>query len=239
MTCNIVIVRQKELIMWESFGVTIITESVKHIFQAIPKSIDKWRFRRFFGPSALNGDNIFGVIDPFSHPLPATGNRYIKRFLGRKPDQPLIGVNDVLGICVVRIVSYCAATFSEFRKDGKSIAIVTDETVSPTWDGTFIAFGSSDSNIKTLDIESLNEQSFYTLGFGPMGLRRISAGDKHFDPTPGRDFGIVLRMINPRYPEHFFVCLCRPWRMGNVGSLFFSIKPLERALSYAWDQRIF
>ena len=43
----------------------VITETVKRIWSAIPKGIDNWRFRRFFGVAAYGGNNIFGVVDPF------------------------------------------------------------------------------------------------------------------------------------------------------------------------------
>jgi len=62
----------------------VITETVKGIWAAIPKAIDNWRFRRFFGVAAYEGNNIFGVVDPFSHPDPPHPKRYIKKFKGRR-----------------------------------------------------------------------------------------------------------------------------------------------------------
>jgi hypothetical protein len=191
----------------ENIGSTILIESAKRIFKAVPKGIENRKFRKFFGPAAYDGENIYAVVDPFSHPSPPHSTRYIKHFLGRKPDLPIIGVNDVLGICVVRIVAYCASAFSEHRKEGRSITIVKDSDAISSWDGTYLAFGSSDSNIRTFEIETLKEQTFYKFDFGPHGYRRITVGNHYFDSGPRQDFGIILKMLNPYSSGHLlFIC---------------------------------
>jgi hypothetical protein len=77
--------------IWVEFLISITIDVLKQIVSAVPKSIDKWRFKRFFGQHAISGEKIFAVVDPYTHPVPRVGNRYIKRFLDRKPDQPLVG----------------------------------------------------------------------------------------------------------------------------------------------------
>jgi hypothetical protein len=194
-------------IPWTEIAFTIAWDFIKQLIQALPYSLDRWRFRRFFGDHALSGENIYAVVDPYTHPLPRVGNRYIKRFLGRQPDQPLIGEDNVLGVNVVRVVSYLSSTFSEYRRKTYPIAVVTDEQIADKWDGTFICFGSSDSNLKTFDIENLPEQNFYNFNFSPKGSRRFSIGGRHFSGGQGKDYGVLLRIKNPRHPEHYlFVC---------------------------------
>ena len=81
------------------------------------------------------------------------------------------------------------------------VAVVTDEEVFDKWDGTFIFFGSSDSNIKTFELECL--QSFYKFEFGAAGHRVFNVGGKIYSAN----HAILLRVRNPYHREHFaFVC---------------------------------
>lgn len=202
----------------------VITEAAKRIWSAVPKGIDNWRFRRFFGVAAYEGDNIFGVVDPFSHPDPPHAKRYIKKFLGRIPDKFIIGVNDVLSTCIIRIVSYCASTFTEHRKNGRSIPIVTDEQALNRWNGTFLTFGSSDSNIKTYDIETLTEQDYYQFTFGPQGYRRITANGRDFDPSPDKDYGIILKLKNPHSSGHLLFVCAGFGEWGTSGAAYYLLR---------------
>lgn len=230
----------------ENLSIELLAEFIKEIFLAVPRALDHWRFRRFFGPSALSGEKIFAVIDPYTNRLSKYGEpqgplvsgsgtfltrsiiseekietRYIKRFLGRKPDQWLIGEDDVLGINVVRVVTYISALFSKYLRKTKPIAVVTDEAVADKWDGTFICFGSSDSNIKTYDIENLSEQSFYRFEFGPNGVRRFNIGNKIFTINSLKDYGILMRIRNPRHSEHFLFICAGLGAWGTSGSAYY------------------
>jgi hypothetical protein len=172
------------------------------------KFLDRRRFEQFFGSHALAGEKIFAVVDPYTNRETQSGNRYIKKFLGRRPDQVIIGADNVLGINVIRVVSYVTATFSVYRQSINPIAVVTDEQVADLWDATFICFGSSASNIKTYDIENLPEQPFYT-NSGSYEMPRYKIGGRRFSIrySYNKDYGMLLRIKNPRYPEHFlFVC---------------------------------
>ena len=205
----------------ESLGLKILFEAAKQIASALPRSVDKFRFRRFFGPSALDGANIFAVVDPYTHPEPRIRNRFIKKFLGRKPDQPLVGESDVLGVNVVRLVAYSAGLFSRFRSDKSAIPVVTDSEVAARWDATFIAFGGADSNIKTFDIQNLPEQVYYRTVYGGNGIPRWEVGGRVFGISGGRDYGILLRMQNPYHPEHILFVCAGLGEWGTTGSAYY------------------
>lgn len=201
--------------------ISVAYDILKQLIAVLPNSLAKWRFRRFFGHHALTGENIFAVVDPYTHPLPRAGNRYIKRFLNRRSDQPLIGEDNVLGVNVVRVVTYVSATFSEYRRSTRPISVVTDESIADRWNGTFICFGSSDSNIKTYDIECLPEQSFYSFDFGPDGFRRFNLRGRSFSITQRTDYGILLRIRNPRHPEHYLFICAGLGEWGTSGSAYY------------------
>jgi hypothetical protein len=205
----------------ESIEARVLWEAGKGMLQALPHAIKRRQFASFFGPSAISGSNIFAVLDPYAHPLPRAGNRYMKRFLGRRPDQPLIGEDDVLGVNVVRVVAYVSALFSQFRSGGRSIPFVTDAAVADRWDGTFLCFGSSDSNIKTLDTESLSQQTFYSWEFSQDGLRCIRAGGRVFAIQSQRDYGVLLRLRNPHHPEHWLFICAGLGEWGTSGSAYY------------------
>lgn len=205
----------------ESIGTRVLWEAGKGILQAFPKAIKRRRFTSFFGPSAISGNSAFAVLDPYRHPLPRVGNRYVKNFLGRRPNQPLVGEDDVLGVNAVRGVAYVSGLFSQYRNGGRSIPFVTDAEVADRWDGTFLGFGSSDSNIKTLDIESLPQQVFYSWEFGLDGLRCIRAGGRVFSIQARRDYGVLLRLRNPRQPEHWLFVCAGLGEWGTSGSAYY------------------
>ena len=205
----------------ENLGITIIIDVGKQLFLAIPRAFQNWRFRRFFGSDAVKGDRIFGVLDPVTHPLPPSSNRYVKRFLGRGEDQPLIGPTDVLGLCSVRVASYASGLFARYRPGHKPLAFTIDYDVATKWDASFICFGSSDSNLKTFDIQSLPGQKFYAMPFDDHGARIFTVGGRKFGITDQVDHGILLRMKNPWHPDHaLFVCAgLGEW--GTSGAAYF------------------
>jgi len=205
----------------ESIGTRVLWETGKGILRAFPHAIKRRRFASFFGPSAISGNNAFAVLDPYKHPLPRIGNRYVKEFLCRRSDQPLVGEDYVLGVNVVRVVAYISALFSQFRPGGRSIPFVTDAAVADQWDATFLCFGSSDSNIKTLDIESLTQQAFYSWEFGCDGYRCIRAGGKVFAVQPRKDYGVLVRLRNPHHPEHWLFVCAGLGEWGTSGSTYY------------------
>ncbi len=130
---------------------TVAPDAVKGIIRSVPNAIGKARFKNFFGKEAVNGKNAFVVLDPYEHPvsraqLQRGQNRFVKKFYGRKPDTSLIGEDKLLGSCSVRVTKYASEAFSKFRQKENSIRVVLDEEVMNSWDGTFLCFGSSDSN---------------------------------------------------------------------------------------------
>ncbi|MDF1613311.1 hypothetical protein [Stygiobacter electus] len=184
-----------------------IPDIAKSIWRAIPNSITKYKLKRFFGPSVLGDGNFWLVVDSYYHPLPRAGNRFIKKFLGRKPDQPLIGEDRVLGSNILRLLGYLAAALGQYRDNDSQITFVADEDVESRWDGTMICFGSSDSNLKTLDVEGLPQNGFYKLKFNATGMRCFEVAGRDYNIVPNEDKAIILRIRNPRSPEHWlFVC---------------------------------
>ncbi len=203
---------------------SFLPDIAKNILGAIPNAIRKWQITRFFGRDAVSGDGLYVVVDPYTHPLPRAGNRYIKKFYGIKPDNSLIGEDDVLGVNVIRVINYALAFFARFRKFEQKINVCTDSEVRNLWDGTFICFGSSDSNIKTYQIENLPENNLCKLEWNKHGRRCFRVGQAVYDFEGREDVGIILRMNNSRSRNHvLFVCAgLGEW--GTSGSAYYLFK---------------
>jgi len=124
----------------ENLGITVIIDIGKQLLLALPRAVQNWRFRRFFGNDAVAGDRIFGVLDPVTHPQPETNNRYVKLFHGRRQDQPLVGPTHVLGLCSVRVASYSSGLFARFRPGHKPLTFAIDYDVEADWDASVFLF---------------------------------------------------------------------------------------------------
>ncbi len=196
-----------------------IPDITKALWNAIPNSITKYQLKRFFGPSVLGKGNFWLVVDPYYHPSPRIGNRYIKRFLGRRADQPLIGEDRVLGSNILRLLGYLAAVFGQFRNGKSPITFVADEDIENRWDGTMICFGSADSNLKTLDIEGLPQNGFYSLKFNASGIRCFEVAGREYGITANNeDKAVILRIRNPRAPDHWLFSCQGLGEWGTSGS---------------------
>jgi len=192
----------------------------KEIWLALPTAISSWRFDKFFGNYATKEKKIFAVLDPYTlNPNLNNPNqpRYIKHFYGIDKDIGINGTDIVMGLCVTRFIQYASAASAKATKSGDTLKVIPDSDAVRKWDGTFICFGSSDSNAKTKEIEKLKENDFYNWTFNSEGHRCIRVGNKEYNinPQEHKDYGILLRIKNPK-KEGCYLFLCAG--MGEWGS---------------------
>jgi len=191
-----------------SIFIEFLPDITKGIWNLIPNAIIKYKLQRFFGPSVLGKGNFWLVVDPYYHPYPrSAGNRYLKKFFNRKPDQPLVGEDRVLGSNIIRLLGYVAGSLGRYRVNNSPITFVTDEDIENRWDGSMICFGSADSNIKTFDIEELPQNGFYSLKYNNSGRRCFEVANRNYSFEANDDKAVILRIRNPRSPKHWlFIC---------------------------------
>jgi hypothetical protein len=205
---------------------TVAPDVLRSIAKSIPHAVNKARFKNFFGDASIEGDNVYVVLDPYEYPLsreqlPPGQARFVKRFHGRKPDIPIIGEDKLLGSCSVRITNYASDVFSRFRPKEKGLQIALDEQVMNSWDGTFLCFGSSDSNIKTYDIENLPVNNLYTYTFDQNGYRCFVVNGQMFSITDNKDKAVLARFVNPHHREHFLFVCAGLGEWGTSGATYF------------------
>jgi len=215
--------------MFESLIANIIVEFAKGIFLAIPRAIKNYKFVRFFGKESIKSDRVFLVLDPYEHPTSRANlrpgmHRFIKDFKGRKPNANLIGEDKVLGSCSIRVTKYATSIFGIHREKTNPIKTVLDENILNDWECSLICSGSSDSNIKTYDIENLPENNLYSFGFGSNGYCEFDITGEKYSINQDGDAGIIVRINNPHHPEHkLFICAgIGEW--GTSGASYFLFK---------------
>jgi len=197
-------------------------EIARQFVRVVPRALARRRFKRFFGPGALTGSHVSGVVDPYHHPADrSVGPRYVKRSLGRGPDLRVYGADLVLGVSTMRFVSYATAAFSAISGSSRPLSIITDYDAFPHWDGTYICYGSSDTNLKTREIEALPEQHYFKLVFGTDGNRCWVVDGKRFGAEENEDHGILLRMKNPHSPHHLLFVCAGLGEWGSSGAAFY------------------
>jgi hypothetical protein len=204
----------------------IIWDAIKGLGLAIPNAITNYKLKKFFGSEAVETDSVYVVLDPYEHPvnrknLPQGEMRFVKNFLGRKPNTLLLGEDKLLGSCSIRVTKYSVTEFAKFSNKQNPININLDEHLINNWKGTFICFGSSDSNIKTFDIESLPENNLYKFEFGNNGYRCFTIRGEKYSIDQNNDVGILMRIKNPYHENcNLFVCAgIGEW--GTSGASFY------------------
>ncbi|MGD1007990.1 MAG: hypothetical protein ABR980_12260, partial [Ignavibacteriaceae bacterium] len=190
----------------------VAPDAIKGFVSAIPNAFNKYKFKKFFGKKILESDKAFIVLDPYEHPISSSQlyhgqTRFIKKFHGKKNDVKIIGEDKLLGGCSIRVSKYSTEVLSNYRSKREKIKIVFDEDVINSWDGTYFCFGSSDSNIKTFDVESLPQNKLYSFGYGTDGYRCFIIDGKQFSISDQKDKAVLARFVNPYHNEHYlFIC---------------------------------
>jgi hypothetical protein len=196
------------------------TRFLKELWRSLPNAITSWRFDKFFGTNATKENKVYAVLDPyiFNPNCAVPGQpRYIKHFYDSSDVIGIHGTDLVMGLCVSRFIAYGSDAVARATKSSGMLKVVPDSQAARRWDGTFICFGSSDSNAKTKEIEALEENDFYVWGFNSNKQRCIKIDNQEFNinEPPNTDYGILLRMRNPKKEGcYLFVCA----GMGEWGS---------------------
>lgn len=203
-----------------TFGVAVLFFVLGDFLQIISKRFRKRLLRRFWGKEVVGQDFVicYGTLKdsrlmpPNRPPQPGDKDyyRYGKRYRDGR-DIRLVGPwEGIVGGCEVRAASYIVNELSGYRN--MPIAVMDDETASQNLNRTFVALGSSSSNEIT-DLV-LREPNNKFLEFGQEGPATTFILDKKsgtrfegFKEPVKKDYGMVVKLPNLRFPGHvFFVC---------------------------------
>jgi len=190
------------------FGVALNWSTIKSFFGR-----GKQKFVALFGRKSLKNNNLTVVLDTYRDIRIAPqeirhGIGYPQlppqRFYKIFPDGHFTafpGANeDIMGYCSARASTYIVEAFSKYL----GIKVKSDLEASSFWDGSFVCFGSSISNIKSDDIKkNINNP---LLANDMDGFITLKNGRK-FGIDDGRDKGYVMKIRNPFFDGYsLFVC---------------------------------
>jgi hypothetical protein len=212
----------------ESLGVRAGWEIGRQVIRSVPRALRRRRFARFFGDSTAGWERTTAVLDPYEHLSPRSAPRYVKRSHGCGEDLLIYGADQVIGLSRSRFVSYATAAFAGIASLSKPLRIVADHDALALWDGTFICFGSPDTNLKNRAIERLEGQSLFHLAWGVSGEREWRIQDRRYGAEDSADHGIIVRFRNPYFNKHWlFVCAgLSEW--GSTGAAYLLFTQWER-----------
>lgn len=198
-----------------------IGDVIARLWRVLPDAWNKFMFRRFWGPGALS-DEAYFVIDTYRDTRPrSVSNRYEKEFPRRRPKQTLRGGDIIYGTFSPEASAICTAFFFGYTE--KLLKVVADEEVDERMDATLICYGSSDSNLKTFDVETLAAKRFYSFEFGPQGQRAFRLKDALYvieqrDKTV-YDKAVLVKMTNPQNPDHSYAVCAGLSEWGSLAAV--------------------
>lgn len=182
-------------------------------------SLIAWRFlgrlrlRGFWGVAAADSDFVVvhgSVRDTRLLDADPPQFRFLKRFPDGRTIQ-LAGPNaEILGAVEIRAAAYVISALSPYRK--KPVSVMPDSVAYEDLNKTVVALGSPSSNVMSDLIMREPNNTFAQFSGGGLavggsdaaGERRLIEG---FKPPVLKDYGVILKLPNDRFPEHsFFVC---------------------------------
>lgn len=191
----------------------------------IPKSYRKFVLRRFWGKAVLGEDFAicYGEVKDSrlvqANPPPF---RYVKQYHDGRLIS-LVGPFNIVGEAEVRSAAYLINTLSTYRK--RPVAVTGDVPAFQNLDRTFVALGSSSSNDITDLIVRESNNTF--LEFGQVDNKsfirdkRSSREFRGFEEPIKRDYGMVLKLPNLRFPGHFFFVCAGLGEWGTSGASWY------------------
>lgn len=198
--------------IWMELLINIAIFLLGLFWPIIPKSFRKCFFRRFWGKEALREDFVI-IYGAFLDSRLTQNNppqfRYVKRYSDGRTAQFVGPWGNVVADAEVRSISHLINGLSTYR--GIATPIEADVTALENLDRTIIALGSGSSNQITdmilrepnnVFLEFRQESNTFFIFDKSNGTRFIG-----FQGTVKKDYGMILKIPNLRFPgKFFFVC---------------------------------
>jgi len=200
----------------------------------MPRSIDKHRLQKFFGNAILLKEDfkiVYGTLSRLPSEDYASENAQIKwQYQKTYHDGRSIKLRAIRNIITGEVVRSFSYIFHELAKFvNKPVTICTDEDAFKNLNNTFITFGGPVVN--EITEWAINEKTNKFLKFlypedpiAPWKIVVVTDTDKQFsfEKLPqGKDYGIILKIKNSRFPKHFFFVCAGIGMWGSSGAAWY------------------
>lgn len=206
----------------QSTTAALVILALGSAWRHIPRSIDLVRAKRFWG-KGLSGSGIALCCGSLTTAAPPNNERYSKVFRdGRR--LTINGPSEgIIGICEVRASSHIINALSRFRE--QPLPIEDDRTCLQKLNRSIVSIGSAASNEITEIIQAdiRNDYLGIEVGNGGTTIRcRRTGSTVDFGPsTVRRDYGIILKISNVRFPGQFFFVCAGLGEWGTSGAAWY------------------
>jgi hypothetical protein len=192
----------------------------------IPKSYRMWKLRRFWGRGVMGEDFVVtygSLFDSRLYDSTPPPFRFVKSYHDSRSVKVAGPTGRIVGDCEIRAISYLTSSLSGFRSNPLQVA--ADADAFKSLGRTFVALGSPASNEIT-DL-ALREEANTFLRFGQDAegsyIEHLPTARKFrgFQPPIRKDYGIVLKIPNVRFPGHYFFVCAGLGEWGTSGAAWF------------------
>lgn len=216
-----------------TFGVDLIKNAIIALlilvlgsaWRVIPKSWDRIRARRFWGEGVSSGGIAicFGsLIDTRLIDGSQSGPGYSKIYRDGRKINVSGPTESIVGLCEVRSASYLLNALAKFRR--VPLGIDDDKTVLKHLDRSVISLGSAVSNEIAEIIERDSRNKFFSFDYTGSPAIRCKATDTPLslgNSEVRRDYGLIVKIINTRFPKHFLILCAGLGEWGTSGAAWY------------------
>jgi len=198
------------------------------IWPRLPKSYQAYLLRQFWGKGVQEDAFaiVYGVLIPSQRMKSGDPYSYVKTYRTGKRFR-LAGPVKVVGECELRCASYIINALSRYRD--APVTLLSDEAALRALDRTLVALGSPSSNQLT-DL-MLRDRQNELLDFGQEGtgekatifIRDKRTGKRFvgFQKPAPKDYGLIVRIPNQRFPGHFLFACAGLGEWGSSGASWY------------------
>jgi hypothetical protein len=202
--------------------VAIVILALGTAWRYIPRSIDLWRATRFWG-DGLSNDGIALCCGSLTSALKATEPRYAKLFRDGRRSLIAGPSETIIGLCEVRAASYLINALAKYRR--APFPIEDDETCLKKLSRSIVSIGSAASNEITEIVQADSRNHFLAIemqnGFAAIRCRETGS-IVNFGPSEvRRDYGIILKVMNTRFPDQYLFACAGLGEWGTSGAAWY------------------
>ncbi len=219
-------------LFWASLGINLLAGAIIFIvgvyWHLIPKSYEKYKMKKFWGRNVFEDQFAieYGALTDSRLAQPQTSpstERFIKHYHDGRAIRIVGPWGNIVGDCEIRASSYFIQILSTFRR--KAINVEADTDGFKNLNRTIISLGSPDSNEISDFILRQQHNVFLKFNQNNLGpcIEDVKSGKQFngFQPPIRKDYGLIVKIKNCRFPGHYFFVCAGLGEFGTSGASWY------------------